>query len=309
MVPDADEFSKYLGALAGAPQVYPLNTMAHYFQKAKGEHMLVEELLNCFTVTSVSASHREIASVPWRRVYTTNYDNCFERAASEVKRIWTPISTDVGVSAALNRVVHINGHIFNLEIGNLDSQIKLTHSSYSIDNFQDSQWSQQLRQDFDAAKAVVFIGYSLADLDVSRILRNLGELRNKTVFIVSPNDDAVSNSLLEDYGRVFSLGIDRFAELCSIVEPVKNGGAHEYTWLRKYIEPQEYIKPRDKDCFNLLTKGILKDEHLGWSLSNDGDPENNYAVKRDHINFLLKQISDGVDGFSYIVAWETGSPC
>ena len=191
MVPNADAFSKYLGALAGASQDYPLNTMAHYFQKAKGEHMLVEELLNCFTITSVSDSHREIASIPWRRVYTTNYDNCFERAASEVKRTWTPISTDSGVSAALNRVVHINGHIFNLEIGTLDSQIKLTHSSYSIENFQDSQWSQQLRQDFDAAKAVVFIGYSLADLDVSRILRNLGELRNKTVFIVSPNDDAV----------------------------------------------------------------------------------------------------------------------
>lgn len=292
-VPAADAFSVYLGSLAETAQQYPLNTMAQYFQKSKGEHRLVEELRNCFNVTSVSEAHREIAGMPWRRVYTTNYDNCFEKAASEMGRTWTPLTTEHGVSAARDRVIHINGHIFDLGIKSLDSQIKLTHSSYSIDSFKDSQWSQQLRQDFDSARAIIFIGYSLADLDVSRILRNIKELSKKTLFVVSPTDDAITSSFLEDFGTVSTLGVNDFAGLCKTSDAAVEDVAHEYTWLSQYCEPEEFKKPGDTACFNLLTKGVLSEEHLGWSLSNRGDPENNYVVKRGEIDFVLEQIENG----------------
>lgn len=292
-VPIADAFSRYLGQIAEATQTYPLNTMAQYFKKKKGDHKLVEELLGCFSVTSVSDSHREIASIPWRRVYTTNYDNCFEKAASEKGHVWTPLTTSHGVSASKQRVVHINGHIFSLDINNLENQIKLTHSSYSIDSFEKSQWSQQLRQDFDSAKAVVFVGYSMADLDVSRVLRNVDALKKKTIFIVGPNDDDISTSFLSDFGEVYKIGVDGFSSICASVDVAPEAEEHEYTWLRRYQEAPKITKPNDTACFNLLTKGILLDGHLDWSISNYGAVDNNYAVRRPEVNFILDQIESG----------------
>lgn len=292
-VPAANAFSKHLGDLAGVSQDYPLNTMAQYFKKSMGEHRLLDELISCFNITQTSESHRQIATVPWRRVYTTNYDNCFEKAASEVNRSWTPITTEHGVSAARNRIVHINGHIFDLGIRQIDSQIKLTHTSYSMDSFIESQWAQQLRQDFDTARAVIFIGYSLADLDVSRVLRNIHELSKKTVFIVSPKDDEISSIFLQDYGAVSALGVDGFAAKISDIEAYQSESEHEYTWLQAYQAVENFKKPSDSDCFNLLTKGILRDEKLSWSLSNIGAPENNYVVKRQGVEYVLDQISSG----------------
>ena len=84
-IPNAREFSKRLARLAGTSTDYDLPVISQYYIKKKGEHSLLLELLNCFSVASVQPYHIDTSDLPWRRVYTTNYDNCFEFSASQKK--------------------------------------------------------------------------------------------------------------------------------------------------------------------------------------------------------------------------------
>lgn len=154
-IPDAKQFARRLANSLGSSGEYTLPVVSQaYIRKGGGENGLLRELLNCFTVTGIERHHKIIADVPWVRVYTTNYDNCFEFAALQSGSEWTPMTINMAVSAAKKRCVHINGHVSNLTIESLAKQIKLTHSSYSAEDFADSQWAQQLRQDANAAKSV-----------------------------------------------------------------------------------------------------------------------------------------------------------
>ena len=168
-VPNASEFSRHLASSLGISKDYDLPIISQYYISQKGEHGLITELINSFSITSVVDHHLEVAKVPWRRVYTTNYDNCFEFSALRAGSEWTALTLDVVPTAASKRCIHINGHISNLTIDSLETQIRLTHSSYSVDTFASSFWSRQFRQDLNQAKSVFFVGYSLADIDIARI--------------------------------------------------------------------------------------------------------------------------------------------
>ncbi len=77
-VPNARQFASQLSMLCGSKNAYDLPIISQHFMKIKGGYELLNEINRLFAITSVEKFHCEIAEVPWRRVYTTNYDNCFE---------------------------------------------------------------------------------------------------------------------------------------------------------------------------------------------------------------------------------------
>jgi hypothetical protein len=231
-VPNARQFA---AQLSGSSSVYDLPIISQYYSKIKGEHQLLNELSRRFAVTSVQPFHVKIARVPWRRVYTTNYDNCFEFAANQSGKDWLPLTLDAAPTAAPQRCIHLNGYVANLNIKNLHSQIKLTHSSYSADAFSNSKWSQQLRQDFNNSKAVFFVGYSMSDIDIARVLYSSPDLFARTFFIVAPAEDAILVSPLDDYGHVHKIGVEDFAQKISdCVVPKDISSTYEFSWLNEY---------------------------------------------------------------------------
>lgn len=289
-VPTAREFAKRLASLVGSTESYDLPVISQFFIKQKGEHGLLTELINTFSITSVKPHHLEIAKVPWRRVYTTNYDNCFEFASLQSGETWTPLTLEAGPSGASNRCVHINGHISNLTIDSLSSQVKLTHSSYSSDPFAHSKWSQQFRQDLNNAKSIFFVGYSLADIDITRILYSSPDLRDRTFFVVGPTDDEIVIFPLEDYGTVHPIGVEELARQVAFTEVPLDVSSYEYSWLEKYDSAVEPVQPDDKAGIDLLTMGVVETPHVVWSL---GNPEPDILVRRSEIDEILLEISRG----------------
>lgn len=159
MLPTARQFAAHLSRLLGIENgSYDLPIISEFFKSKKGTGELINELIKSFNVTSVAEHHKTIARVPWRRVYTTNYDNCFEMAATQAGLDWIPITLDVSPTGQTHRCVHVNGFVSNLTRENIESQIKLTHSSYSSDSFASSKWAQQFRQDIANSKAIFFVG-------------------------------------------------------------------------------------------------------------------------------------------------------
>jgi SIR2-like domain len=289
-VPSARAFATHLSLLSDAKGSYDLPIISQHFMKKKGEYQLLNEISRNFTITSVKPYHVEIGRLPWRRVYTTNYDNCFEFAATQTGKEWIPLTLDSAPSATAERCVHINGHISNLTIKNLNSQIKLTHSSYSADAFSSSKWSQQLRQDFNNAKAVIFIGYSMSDIDISRLLFASPALRARTHFIVAPGEDDILVSPLEPYGDVHKIGVQEFGTLVSTTAIPKDASSdYQYSWLIKY-DSREAAKPDDKAGIDLLTLGIINSEYVAWAM---GEPHLSYIVPRSEVHEIQREIERG----------------
>jgi len=289
-VPTAEQFASELAAAVGVEGKYQLPAIAEYFVKKKGEHDLVRVLLETFSIASVAKHHIDLAQIPWRRVYTTNYDNCFELAASSSNIEWTPLTTDAIPQPTSRRCVHINGHISHLTIETLRKQVKLTHSSYSSENFANNQWSQQLRQDITASRAVFFVGYSMADLDISRIIYQLPELSDRTFFITSPTNDPVSASLLEPYGTVLPIGVEAFAASIVSAPTPQEAESYSYSWLTKYEPSGKPKKPLDVSTHDLILRGIVSDDMFAWAMA---EPQSGYVIRRESVDDIIREIEKG----------------
>lgn len=294
-IPTAQGFADFLSedlvekGFSDQGKGHALQIISDYYCQEAGENQLVKALIDQFSVRDVTDTQKEIAKLPWRRVYTTNYDNVFEFAARRVGINWTPITTTTGISGAKNRVVHINGHINDLTINSLQDQVKLTHSSYSASDFGASKWSQQLRQDFDNASAIFFIGYSLYDIEISRILFD-SDLKRRTFFIVWEHEKDIGIASAKRHGTVLKIGADGFANLVRNAPKNLEPEPYSLTWLRQYKKPEKLVAPTDDDTTDLLTLGVINSKALVYDLSSDNS---RYVVKRSAVETVFTQLQNG----------------
>ena len=91
----AEELRITLNAAASGPAEGNLGDAAEAYRAKLGDFALIEELQNEFSATSVADHHRTASIIPWRRIYTTNYDNVFEVAAMECRIPTVPITLKV----------------------------------------------------------------------------------------------------------------------------------------------------------------------------------------------------------------------
>lgn len=69
----------HIADLCGFPgEPMPLEMAAQEYIRQKGDDALIELLHEEYDLSSVSSSHCTIMSLPYIRVYTTNYDRCAE---------------------------------------------------------------------------------------------------------------------------------------------------------------------------------------------------------------------------------------
>ena len=74
------ELLKQLHTETGTKKVFPLEKISSFYVKKFGSARLYEYLLNALTVHSMSKELVDFYKLPWRRIYTTNYDNAIEFA-------------------------------------------------------------------------------------------------------------------------------------------------------------------------------------------------------------------------------------
>ena len=182
------ELAMHLSGLSDLPEDTPLDDAAEEFVRLQDEDALISLLKQEYTAREVNHDHVQIASVPWRRIYTTNYDNVLEKSYNLASKSLMPIVNADDIRS-VNKgkdtdalCVHLNGYIDRLSRETLWSEIKLTDSSYLTASIESSPLASLFRQDLSLARAVFFLGYSLADLDIRRLLYDEPTLRNKSFF-------------------------------------------------------------------------------------------------------------------------------
>ena len=91
----AEALAKKAGLAAGASSP-GLEDAAEGYVAAYGEDALIKELQGEFTIQKVTPHQVQVAKVPWKRVYTTNYDNAIEVASAHIGKSLLPVTLGDG---------------------------------------------------------------------------------------------------------------------------------------------------------------------------------------------------------------------
>lgn len=291
----ASDFADYLSGLCGQPVGLGLEDAAEEFVQKFDEDRLISELQHEFSAQDVSPAHLTIASIPWRRVYTTNYDNVLEVAGQKMGAKIRPVTLDDGVRSIpkdQRLSVHVHGFIDRLTRDNLWTDVKLTDSSFLFSSFADSKWSVLFRQDLSQAKAAFFLGWSARDLDFRRILAQTGSLRDKSFFVLGPQSDLQTMRRARKLGEALALTTTDFARLLrekqKVYEPVKRTAPTLHSW-RHAESIGTSRRLQDVQVFDLFMFGRLDRSHAYNALH--GGPQ--YITQRSSVTRVLHALNTG----------------
>ena len=293
MPKDSINLSKAICKIAKIDEDDDLYYSSEYCLDNSPHHELVDLLKFEYTIKAVSKSHEKIANKSWRRIYTTNYDRVFEIASNNVGKVCESVSISSAPSQYTqnNQCVHLNGTIENLTKDALTEEFKLSDSSYvTPDTLSNSKWKSTFSVDIEHASAIFFVGYSMYDLDIKRIIKNDIDIKSKTFFIVKPDEDKKELFKLSKYGTVLDIGIDEFAELVSeIIADDTSMQSDDLEFFRKVKNLERVEEPTDNQIIELFFKGRLIETEIFTSVTE----ESNYLIKRIDVHKNAQLVADG----------------
>jgi len=260
---------------------------------------LIQFLRQNFTVKSIQQHHKDIAAAHWRRIYTTNYDLCFERSAADSGRVVTTVDiSDAPASYAgmSDLCVHINGSINSLSTDSINNSFKLSTASYlSPDSFLTSSWHFPFQRDLEFCSAIVFVGYSMYDIEIQKILHENEHYAQKTYFITRPSAKERSNYTLSKFGKILPISTKGLGYAIA-----NSGAANDVSstelmlaslWL--YEPKEKTVDVRDSDVDSFLMRGEIEDYIIDSALAqNTGSP---ILINRSELLYAKEMLSAGAN--------------
>lgn len=289
------EIADHFASLAGLPQTTRLEDAAELYAEDFGVDALMREVQEEFTVKEVLPYHRSVASLPWKRVYTTNYDNVFEVASRLEEQRLTPVTIGQNIYKMPkdHRIcVHFNGFVDSLDRTKILDELKLTDSSYVTAAVSQSQWAMLFRQDIRLASAVFFIGYSLYDIDIKRLLAEAKDTKEKLFLYLGSSPDPVTQRKASRYGSVIWESTEEFItqvqDIATSYNP-KDEKELRFLSVREVRAPFPPARITDRAFMDLFVWG-QRDENL---ISESLRTNTTYYLQRAKIDQVFDQIERG----------------
>jgi hypothetical protein len=290
------ELTKELAKHAGITWDVNLEEAAEEYLRVKGEHELIDIITHLYTVKSICGYHRTVASVPWKRVYTTNYDNVFEKACAEVGKPCLSVAPSDRPKRLPEKslyCVHLNGSVLNLNSSTLFSEFRLTDSSYLASSLESSPWLYSLKNDLQYSDAFIFIGYSLYDIDIKRLIYQTDDIIDKCFFIVDKHVSEPLRARIERFGVVCPIGIDDFAAL--VHEQQSSFEHNNYPTfspcaLVETTAPREKVKITDKMVLDLFLRG----DYISSIIADINATEKPYYLYRREIQHVIDMLDNDI---------------
>ena len=288
-----------LAACGYDPETDDLGQASEIYMQEKGESGLVDFLRKEFTAVDITPEQKVIGSLPWKRIYTTNYDNVLDIAFQRNKRrldsaVLSSRPKDFRDKKSL--CVHLNGKVSYLTGTMLNDEIRLTNTSYLTQTFLNSPWIKFFQTDMQTAKAIFFIGYSMKyDLDIQRLVFADDELKTKTFFILRDGETKIVQQLITRFGTPLAIGLKN---LVTEITNIKNTYIPQpqllqpYLCFRKIDVNNSQPNILDSDAFSFYFQGDYGHErNIFYSLQS---PQNYpFCVYRTKFKHVIDAIKDG----------------
>lgn len=251
---------------AGTGSKHPLERVAGHVTKSKGVDFLYNLLERKIVAVKVDPRLVTLYDLPWRRIYTTNYDNAIEFAIDGRRPISSLSFDKPPKSAAPGSIIHINGSFRDVSPANISSGLILTDYSYSTSRIIESEWYNFFLKDLSAARAIFFVGYSLSDLDIQRALVSDKSISRKSLFFISPKADEIEKDTIRNYGDLISGGVDALVSSITHTstdyKPVRFSKA--FVALKEVRIDHEYINSdtKAKKLSDQLVYGKLPEQEI-----------------------------------------------
>lgn len=272
----------------GASKDRPLATVAQFYTLNQGEDKLIELLKKEFSVLHTESWHQTVLSIPWKRIYTTNYDSVIEIAARKNGIALTTIvpSMRIESNSIDNICVHLNGHIDFLNRDTINSEFKLMDTSYSCESLEGGEWFELFKSDLQIANAIIVIGYSMQfDLDIKRLLSS-PKIKDKVIFISAPNPNPIDEALLKQYGSCEFIGIEGFANAVSTQKGTFAPPVTTHRFTNFIYEYKQQLKP-ESISFPQISSFYCKGEFIR-SLMQKKHGEYQYVIMRMAVDAVLR---------------------
>jgi len=283
-VADTAKLAALLSEAVGETEPLPLDIAAQEYENKQLKPELPKLLQNEFRVSQVKDYQEHLSSLPWQRIYTTNYDNVVE--FSRDKRGLPHTSPTAREKprdfSGFFSVVHLHGFVGRPSKEDWDEAYVLTDQQYSADILRDSGWLETFRADAAYADAIFFFGYSVADLDIARLLYQNPSLFDKTFLVVGETAKRPTEIRVASYGEVIKQDVTSVASYFPEVGSLDNVKPAPYlaSLERSKIIPA-ISKPSRDDVVRFLVKGDIDASFLARDIVNG---THDYYITRDSVS-------------------------
>ncbi|SSV50698.1 Uncharacterised protein [Acinetobacter baumannii] len=236
-----------------------------------------------YTIRKLTDSQRKILSLPWLRIYTTNYDNSVsvfmaEKNGNASGDIFD-LTDDPPRQLRKGVVVHLHGSIAKCQPDNLDQSLVLTRRSYVEQRVKKSPWWDWFDRDIKISQYVFFLGYDINDFEPASYLIKYPGMEGRRHFILRNPKSPIIASKLVDYGVRHSFELTGFVDRLDRAK-VEATPAHErelssFRYVDLSKDNKLPLKPTSAEIQELLAFGRIRFDGIRSSF-----PKSEYVVIR-----------------------------
>ena len=252
-----------------SPDGYDLDTAAEEYQKVHGDENTAVALHSNFRTKRYTDDQATIVTQSWRRIYTSNYDDVVETICSDNRKpITTPAINDP-VSQPMpgtTQLLHIYGDIGKSSAHEFAERFLLTERQRDNSPFLKSPWMRAFHDDVLSASSVVFVGFSLSDIDIRRLLGPMPpEVARKINFVVRPDTKQPILTRMGKFGTPQPIGL---ASLASHLDkkrpgaPIKAYTALPVAMQEVFFDPKVTASISAVDLERLFISGAVDIQKL-----------------------------------------------
>lgn len=278
---------------SGDGKQYSLDKASEFYENSHNRKALLDFISPYLSISDAQEYHKKILSHPWGRIYTTNYDNLIEKAGSLPKRLrrvglqdTIPHYTDSTVECLC-----INGY---MAPPLSESDIVITTHDYAGPRKENrEELINAFRVDVSVSKSVFFLGYSLYDIELARILQEDTGIKSKVFLITGKNTNKLEEALFAKYGTVVKIDCSElpewiesaYAEYINIPKNIE----HVYSTLSLYEHKNKTIS--HEQVYDLIIKSKIDRFALKNAIIKR---ESSYAVLLEKLDIIIERIQSGV---------------
>ncbi len=232
---------------------YDLDTAAEEYQKLHGDEKTVIALHSNFRTKAYTADQATIVTQPWRRIYTTNYDDVIETICSDNRKPITTHGMKDAVSQPMpdtTQLLHIYGNVGRSSARDFAETFLLTERQRDNSPFLNSPWMRAFHDDVLASSSLIFVGFSLTDIDIRRLLGIMPiEVHQKIHFINRPTTKQPILTRMSKFGTPHSIGLSSFATHLGVKRP--GAAVRSYTSLPIGVQ-EAFYRPKLSDSISAV---------------------------------------------------------